>query len=245
MEGSYCVYKHTAPNGKVYFGITCRDPKARWKKDGSGYRTSPRFYSAIQKYGWDNIQHEILETELSKEEACAEEKRLISEFKSYDRKFGYNQTYGGETGLKITDEIRRKISEVNTQFYSSPSNRDAVRKRMIGIKRSEESKKRMSESKKGIKLPPFSEEHKKKISEYAKNRFHSEEQSREWMKKGIESAKKKSKPVIQYGLDFVEIQRFDSTKQAARETGVGSGNISKCCNGRTKTAGGYIWTFAS
>lgn len=30
----YSVYKHTAPNGKVYIGITGKDPEKRWLNGG-------------------------------------------------------------------------------------------------------------------------------------------------------------------------------------------------------------------
>jgi hypothetical protein len=44
----YTVYQHKNKiNGKNYFGITSRNPVERWRKDGSGYKTSPHFYSAI------------------------------------------------------------------------------------------------------------------------------------------------------------------------------------------------------
>lgn len=42
----YCVYKHTAPNGKVYIGITKQKPKYRWGR-GSGYRTNEHFTRAM------------------------------------------------------------------------------------------------------------------------------------------------------------------------------------------------------
>lgn len=56
----YFLYKHTFPNGKVYIGITSRsDPEQRWLK-GRGYQTQTLMYNAIKFYGWDNIKHEIL-----------------------------------------------------------------------------------------------------------------------------------------------------------------------------------------
>ena len=64
----YCVYKHTSPNGKVYIGITSQNPIARWR-NGKGYSNNTHFKNAIDKYGWDNFKHEILHSELSKEEA--------------------------------------------------------------------------------------------------------------------------------------------------------------------------------
>ena len=72
----YCVYKHTAPNGKVYIGITSQDVLARWNH-GNGYKNNKHFFSAIVKYGWDNIRHEILYDDLTKEDACKKEIGLI------------------------------------------------------------------------------------------------------------------------------------------------------------------------
>lgn len=36
---------------------------------------------------------------------------------------------------------------------------------------------------------------------------------------------------------------YPSAKQAQMETGIFQGNISKCCNGKYKTAGGFHWKF--
>ena len=52
----YIVYQHKNKiNGKVYIGITMQDPERRWRH-GEGYKSSPHFYAAIQKYGWDNFE---------------------------------------------------------------------------------------------------------------------------------------------------------------------------------------------
>ena len=69
----YTVYQHKNKiNGKNYFGITSKNPEERWKK-GEGYKSSPHFYLAIKKYGWDNFEHNILFEGLTKEEACLKE----------------------------------------------------------------------------------------------------------------------------------------------------------------------------
>ena len=60
----YVVYKHTAPNGKVYIGITCRDPEERWA-NGKGYN-GQYFGRAVKKYGWENFSHEKLFSDLTK-----------------------------------------------------------------------------------------------------------------------------------------------------------------------------------
>ena len=37
---------------------------------------------------------------------------------------------------------------------------------------------------------------------------------------------------------------FPSTREAERVTGIANPNISSCCNGKSKSAGGYIWRYA-
>ena len=59
----WTVYVHIVPKeisdydyDKYYVGITSKTVEFRWKKDGYGYINQP-FYNAIQKYGWNNIEH--------------------------------------------------------------------------------------------------------------------------------------------------------------------------------------------
>ena len=46
-------------------------------------------------------------------------------------------------------------------------------------------------------------------------------------------------------MDGVFIAMYKSGVEAEQVTGVKSGNISLCCNGHRKQAGGYIWRYAS
>jgi hypothetical protein len=119
------VYVHTFPNNKKYFGITCRDdPNIRWQ-NGKGYGkdAQPVMYNAIQKYGWDNVKHEILFSGLSKKEAELKERELISLYKTnckrYGCLYGYNMTDGGEgtLGHKVSKESKKKMSEVRLGKY--------------------------------------------------------------------------------------------------------------------------------
>lgn len=71
----YVVYRHIFPNGKSYIGITCVKPYYyRWRA-GSSYKSQPKMYNAISKYGWDNIQHEILFDDLSQYEKISRERK--------------------------------------------------------------------------------------------------------------------------------------------------------------------------
>ena len=112
----YTVYAHITPNNKLYIGITHLKPIYRYGKDGYGYHGCTLFYRAIQKYGWDNIKHIILLENLSKEMACECEKYLIAKYQTNNSNYGYNNSFGGESGSyghKMSEESRRKISEAN------------------------------------------------------------------------------------------------------------------------------------
>lgn len=117
-EKCYTVYMHICPNNKKYIGITKQLPEKRWKC-GNGYRTQEHFKRAIQKYSWKNIQHIILFTNLTKEEACKKEIELIAKYKSNNYKYGYNVSSGGEgtIGVKPTEEskLKNRIAHLGNQ----------------------------------------------------------------------------------------------------------------------------------
>ena len=54
----------------------------------------------------------------------------------------------------------------------------------------------------------------------------------------------RSKMVNQYSLNGTLLHTYPSTGEAERQTGIRHGNIVKCCNGQTPTAGGYKWEYA-
>lgn len=91
--------------------------------------------------GWENIKHEILFTGLSKQDAIQKEIQMIKQYKSNDKRFGYNATFGGES-YELTDEIRHKISESNKGRVVSPETRLKISKSEKGKYVSEESRKK-------------------------------------------------------------------------------------------------------
>lgn len=90
------VYIHQNKiNGKRYVGVTADDPKHRWS-GGAGYSRNKHFYDAIKKYGWDSFEHIIVADGLSRQQALSMERELIAEYKTQDKRWGYNITDGGE-----------------------------------------------------------------------------------------------------------------------------------------------------
>lgn len=207
MEKKYCLYKHTSPSGKVYIGITSKPIKKRWQ-NGAGYFTCKAFYRAITKYGWDNIKHEVLFTNLSKEMAEQLEILLIKHYK--ELRLSYNITDGGKgfLGYKPSNETRRLLSEAS--------------KRRKSYTWKEESKELLRQA------------HARNIESYRTQEF------REKISKAVDYKKVK---VSQFTLNGELLRCFKSANEAQKYTGVDRGAILRCCKGKVRKAGNFIWKY--
>ena len=237
-NGNYCVYVHTSPSGKKYVGQTMRQPEKRWGKNGihyfskrkNGAYMNPAFANAILKYGWENFEHEIIASNLTKEEADNFEKLLIKELKTMDFKYGYNCTSGGNNGIP-SEETRKRQSEAQK----------GERSHMYGTHLSEETKRKLSEAHKG---KVFSEETRKNMSKAKSGKNHplyGTHRSHETKRK-IREAQKMHK-VMQYNFEGELIRIWDCMTDAGRELNIDISNILKCCKGKRRNAGGFIWKY--
>lgn len=128
----YTVYKHTCPNKRVYIGITRMKPERRWA-GGLGYKGSNRFFASVVRFGWDNIDHEILDDGLTYAEAKAKETAYIKKYKSNDERFGYNVALGvGKKGCKMSLEARERIKAAQTGRKASEEARMHMRASHLG-----------------------------------------------------------------------------------------------------------------
>jgi len=146
----YIVYEHVNKiNGKKYVGMTAQSLSERSGNYGTKYE-SPNFRNEIDLYGWDNFEHNIIAEGLTRKEAELLETTLINYLDLKNPKKGYNMRNGGKGGYFLgkhhTNNAKRLISE--------------ARKRQ-GF--SEEHKKHISESKRGIKHPMA-----RKVYQYSK-----------------------------------------------------------------------------
>ena len=73
---NYWIYTHTTPDGCVYVGQSqFETANLRWVK--SHYRPNTTFGKVISLWGWDNIKHEVIATNLTHEEALRMEGDMI------------------------------------------------------------------------------------------------------------------------------------------------------------------------
>lgn len=215
MDNTYVVYKHTAPNGKVYIGITCRVPEIRWGCSGNKYRNNKHFYSAIQKYGWSNIKHEILYDGLSKHLAEVYEKLFIFAYNSSDRRYGYNNTLGGEHG-KMSAEVNAENSR-RGKLLIGPKNP------FYGRKHSAQSREKMRNAR--LNNP---------------DRF---EQSRRAGLKAREKVAKKVSQYSLDGEYITSFESCSDAAFLICGDKGGGHHISEVCRGERKMAYGYRWQF--
>lgn len=133
---NWTIYRHISPSGKVYIGITKKSPKVRWAY-GHGYKNCTIFKAAINKYGWNNIKHEILFTNLEESRAKKLEIDLIRHYKNLG--ISYNITNGGDGHLGCS-------------WIPSNETKELWSKQRKGRKLTKEWKDKISESTKGRKL---------------------------------------------------------------------------------------------
>lgn len=158
-------YLHIFPNDKIYVGTTQQSsPEKRWGPGGYRYKKNKHLYSAICKYGWENVRHKVIVCE-TPEEMWEKEKELIKEYDTTNPAKGYNHSTGGENSTygcvgyykdkHFSPEHRRKIS-------------DAMKgnKNCLGRKMKDSTRQKISIANKD-KHP--TEEVKRKISETKKN----------------------------------------------------------------------------
>lgn len=228
-------------NNKKYVGQTMRSLDVRIKQhlkdaeSGSNYL----IHRAIRKYGIDNFNISVIKQDIEDKDIDDLEKFYIDEFNTYyENGFGYNQTLGGRgtKGYIFTEEIRSKIGRANT-----PDRYTLERSNKISL---------------SLKGKPFSEEHRKHISEVAKNRIG--ELNSFYNKHHSDNSKLKiseanGKPVKMLGLDGNLIRTFNSVKKASTwliQHGIvknlsAHARILRVCHHEwdAKTAYGYKWEF--
>lgn len=140
---SYFVYMHVFPNDKVYIGITSQDPpEKRWLDSGIGYKPQPRMWRAIQKYGWQNVEHIIIARYVNIETAKNMEIDLISLYDSTNKEHGYNASPGGWI---MGEESKKKLSESCMGRKLTDEHKEKLRLANVGRRPSDKAIERLRE----------------------------------------------------------------------------------------------------
>lgn len=245
----YCYFNPI--NEKRYIGQTV-DEKSRRSafKTKELYCTSlssggklSKFDAARRKYGIDTFIYTVL-CKIKDDDEIILHQRLDELEKYYIKKYdsfhnGYNCTEGGFSG-KRSDETKSKISE---SLKGRPmSTATYINFCLAGHPHTEETKKKLSNlAKERYKNPEnhpmygkhHTDESKRKNSESRKG-------------KCVGAQNSKSKPIQCFTKTGQFVKEFICQGDACEWLGRDrrdNAQISKCCNGKAKTAHGYIWKF--
>lgn len=202
----YTIYCHIFPNKKRYIGLTKTSLSVRWE-NGKKYKTCPLVNRAINKYGWENINHEILGEYETKQEAEIMERIYIIQYKTNDLKYGYNILPGGDVASnEITDDMRIKLgngwrgkhrTEEEKELISQGVKRTFTRKESnghFGMHHSNEAREKMSKSHK--KQWENREEWRKSASSRMKERWNDPVYREKMLKKLAEENKKRHEAAV-------------------------------------------------
>lgn len=156
------IYKITNKiNNKSYVGQTTQKISERWRKHLKSTTKCTAMHNAIQKYGKESFTVEIVCTCISKEDLNEKESYYIKLFNTLSP-HGYNLKEGGSTNF-YSHEARLRMSESTKgekAYWYGVRGKDNPN---FGLKRSDETKKILSDLYKGKKLEEIYGEEKAKI----------------------------------------------------------------------------------
>lgn len=221
----YCITNNI--NGKRYIGQTMRTIEDRYSdhiRKSRYNRDNQYLYSAMNKYGKDNFSvceiEKIIETDKESLNDKLNEREIfyIDYFKTR-KPNGYNMTRGG---ILLPNTFERK----------PVCNYDIERNFVMEFESISEASRYYNVSQSDI-THCCNREKLNIVGGFI------------WRFKGddydVKTIKLNTKIIIQYNFDGNIIGKYNGVKDAERKTGIR--NISNCCNGRYKSAGGYIWRF--
>ncbi len=233
MSHNWTIYMYSFPNGKKYVGATKRPLHLRQGSRESNwgrYRNCRLLWEAIQKYGIDSIETEVLAQGAMEDGEAAElERHYIALYKTNanrwnDPSYGYNQTDGGESTRerKYSEKTRNSMRERGETLAGS----------RLGKHPSKETRHRQSIAKIGVRRSPMLEETKRKIG-YSNSL---ETMSAEERKRRSDS---KKQPVFAMNPSTGEKLLFDSGEEAADYFGVRPSAISRWIDGSRNPRNGF------
>jgi group I intron endonuclease len=207
------IYRYTSPSGKMYIGQTINEKSRNCQHKTQTILADTYFAKAIRKYGFDNLEYEVLisfkptiDKDRLKRVLDKLEQRYIKLYKTNIHEFGYNLNEGGNgnLGYEHTEEALTKITQY--QQNKTEEHKHNLSIASLGVKKSEETKAKMSASKKNKK-----QVEKYNLEDNLIDTFNSIEDAAKSLVEGVQKTK--------------------------------ANKIGECCNGKRKTIYNFIWKF--
>lgn len=221
------IYKIVSPNGKIYIGQTINKKQRKYHYNSGCYKEQIKLWNNVQCYNWNPAST----FEIIEECECGLDKINLNE----REKFWINYFDSFKNGLNCNEGGHGNL----------------------GHKASDETKLKMSNSKKGVK---HSEERNKQKSDYTKGRKHSDDAKLKMSQVKLEKMTDEIKDKISLGLrgnknglgnrgsakrvlcinnDVV----YESITEAAKKLNLHSSGIVAVCKGEFKQTKGFKFKY--
>ena len=145
------------------------------------------------------------------------------------RKYGWNSFEHEIVETGLTRDEALKIEKMLIAEYDSTNPEKGYNEAVGGEGGGMYKKHHTAESKEKIskarKRDGFSEQHKANISKSKRGAKHH-----------------LARPLYQYSEDGEFIRKWDYSSEPTKVLGINKANIAEVCNGKRKTAGGYVWS---
>jgi group I intron endonuclease len=215
------IYKITNPKGKIYIGQSTNIEKRWGVYKRLQCKGQTLLYRSLNKYGPEEHIFEIVE--------ICEIEILVNRENYYKDLYEVFQTpslccrYDGKGGKDSEETRLRKQVPKNLTLLQKESKNHKISQSNTGKYRTEEMKDKLKK--------PLKEAHKNSIREALIGREIKWEVGRP------------KRIINQYDLTGNFIQEWPTISSASKHYNLNSANIVANCNGRYKSAGGFIWRY--
>ena len=216
MERKSGIYMWTSPSGKSYIGqsVNLQKRKGAFLRFGNIYG-GQKINCARKKYNHKSLwDYKVLEY-CDIDKLDEREVYYIELYNTVNN--GYNCESGGNENKIVSDESKQKLSEAKKGKYCGENSP------LYGKHLTEEHKSKLSKAKKGENNPMYGK--------------HRDDETKDKIRL------RRNKAVVQYTKEGEFIAEYESALVAKNITGIDSSNISKCCLGKLKSAGGFKWAY--
>lgn len=248
------IYKITSPSGKIYIGQSV-NINVRWYKDYKNLhcKGQTKLYNSLIKYGWDKHIFEVIE-ECKLE--CLNDRELYWK-KHYVKQLGWGKMMflmlnDGKGGNK-SKETKTKMS-ISSIKYNHPIKAYDLKGNFIKLFNSPSEAKSIlfpnNRINTGDILKICRRDNKQKTTGGYIFQFEHDDRIDEILLSLNNNIKIKQKTILQYDLEGNFIKEYKNSYQVEKEylekgIKINSSDIRSCCNGKQKTAKGFIWKYGN
>lgn len=233
------IYKIINPKGRIYIGqsVNIERRKGNYSKL-QDCKNQIKLYRSLKKYGFSSHIFEVLE-ECTIDELNKKERYWQDFYNVLEEGLNCKLTKTEDKSGLMSKELRDRLSKSHLQRNSTEEGKISIRKRVENtdyIKRTAN-----TDYKKKVLNTDF----KKRTAntDYNKRTINFDYEKKVLNTDYSSIAKRHMRVILQFSKDDIFIREWSSIKEAGETLKIQRTDISGCCRGVNKSAGGFIWRY--